>query len=87
MFLGSSGGAEKSRDDVIVLRNYDVIRLFSKPGQDPKTATPTALFCIKHDLSRFLGADDTRFSRIVGPIHLKWLKCESYLQMEKVPNA
>ena len=74
MFLGSSGGAENSCDDVIVLRNYDVIRLFSKPGQAPKTATPTAVFFIKHGSSRFGGADATSLPRRMGPIHLKWLK-------------
>ena len=71
--LGSSGGAENSRDDVIVFGNYDVIRLFSKPGQDRKQQLPQHLFFIKPEdawIHWIGGANATRLPRSVGPIHL-----------------
>ena len=71
MFLGSSGGAENSCDDVIVLRNYDVIRLFSKPGQGPKMDTSRNVFFIKQEDLWIGGADVESLPRHMGPMNLK----------------
>ena len=72
--FGISGGTENSCDDVIVLRNYDVIRLFSKPAIIRFQVLPAEVFEQIYGIGLNRSADATSFTRRVGPINLKWLR-------------
>ena len=71
--LRISSGTENSRDDVIVLRNYDVIRLFSKPAIIRFQVLLAEVFGKFYGVGLIRSADATSFSRRMGPMNLKWL--------------